>query len=205
MKSLVIDTSGAALSIALFEGQALVTGHHERIGRGHAEAVMIWIAALPGGGRADQILVGCGPGSFTGVRAGVAAAHGLSLGWDVPCRGFNSLALLAAALWGAEEGEALTAIDGGHGELFVQPFAAPLVRRLSEPVSLRAEAAAPLFAQARIIGNGAARLVEARGYGTACDGDADARYIWSLDPAELNLPVTPLYVRAPDAKPMPPC
>ena len=55
------------------------------------------IADLLAGRIADAILVDCGPGSFTGVRVGLAAAHGLAIGWKVPLAGYSSLALIAAA------------------------------------------------------------------------------------------------------------
>ena len=54
------------------------------VGRGHAERLVPMIAELLGGRRPDAILVDCGPGSFTGVRVGLAAAHGLAIGWG--CR-----------------------------------------------------------------------------------------------------------------------
>jgi tRNA threonylcarbamoyl adenosine modification protein YeaZ len=77
MRTLALDTSGAACSIALIEGDTIIAARHEALGRGHAERLIPWIAALPEGGQADRIIVGCGPGSFTGVRIAIAAARGL--------------------------------------------------------------------------------------------------------------------------------
>lgn len=201
MRKLVIDTSGVALSLALFDQTELIAARHELIGRGHAESVVRWIAGLPAGGRAESILVGCGPGSFTGVRAGVAAAHGLGLGWGAETRGMNSLALIAASCADSEAQEILVAIEGGHGELFCQPFHRYPVRQIGQAVSLTVEAAAAAFSQALVIGNAAAKLVAKRGHGTVWEGEANAQLWQKLDPGELSLAVTPLYVRAPDAKP----
>ena len=67
------------------------------VGRGHAERLLPMIEELLGGRRPTAILVDCGPGSFTGVRVGLAAAHGLAIGWRVPLAGYSSLALIAAA------------------------------------------------------------------------------------------------------------
>ena len=58
MRLLAIDTSGPALSLALFDDSVLVADDHRLIGRGHAEQIIPAIAALPDGGRADQIVVG---------------------------------------------------------------------------------------------------------------------------------------------------
>ena len=68
MRRLVIETSGADCSIALIEDSEIVAERHEHVGRGHAERLIPWIGALPDGGRADEVIVGCGPGSFTGLR-----------------------------------------------------------------------------------------------------------------------------------------
>src|SRR6476620_3241911 len=95
---LVIDSATAACSAALIGPDgALVDQRHEIVGRGHAERLLPMVAELLGGRVPDAILVDCGPGSFTGVRVGLAAAHGLAIGWKVELAGCSSTALLAAA------------------------------------------------------------------------------------------------------------
>ena len=80
---LAFDTSSAACTVALFDGDgACVARRDELIGRGHSERLVPMIAELLDGRTADRILVGVGPGSFTGIRVAIAAAHGLAIGWD---------------------------------------------------------------------------------------------------------------------------
>jgi tRNA threonylcarbamoyladenosine biosynthesis protein TsaB len=124
MRTLVIETATSACSVALFDDDGLVAHDGAVVGRGHAERLMPMIAALPGGGRADRIWVDCGPGSFTGIRVGIAAARALGFGWHVPVQGFSSMAIIAAAWFADNRSDKLVtvAIDGGHGEMFVQPF-----------------------------------------------------------------------------------
>src|SRR5437868_15498506 len=94
---LAFDTSSAACTAALFDGSgACIARRHERIGRGHSERLVPMLAELLDGRTATRILVGVGPGSFTGIRVGIAAAHGLAIGWDSELLGMSSLALLAA-------------------------------------------------------------------------------------------------------------
>ncbi|RJF90392.1 tRNA (adenosine(37)-N6)-threonylcarbamoyltransferase complex dimerization subunit type 1 TsaB [Sphingomonas cavernae] len=203
MRQLVIETATAACSVALFEDGVLIAATHEEVGRGHAEWLIPMIGALPGKGRADEILVDCGPGSFTGVRVGIAAARGLGLGWKVPVHGFSSLALIAAgADWGAEPTLAV-AINGGHGQLFVQRFERAPMRPASDLASLVPAAAAARFADRLVIGNAAALLIDVRGLGEAREADARASAAIAIPAALRTLPPTPIYGRAPDAKPMP--
>ncbi len=202
MRTLVIDSASEACSVALFDGDALADHRHAVIGRGHAERLVPLIAELAGGGRADSIAVGCGPGSFAGVRIGVAAARALALGWGVPVRGFSTLALVAAGA-AAEFADALgglVAMEGGHGQWFVQPFDARLAPR--GPVrSLLPEAA--IAADDRlVVGNRAEAFVAQRGSGRALAMLPDARNFAGLPPAVLFDDPSPIYGRAPDAKPM---
>lgn len=199
MRRLVIETSGADCSIALIEGGEAIAERHERVGRGHAERLIPWIAALPAGGRADEVLVGCGPGSFTGVRIAIAAARGLGLGWNVPVHGVSSLALVAAG----QCAEALTvAVEGGHGEIFAQDFVLKPFGESGPLRSLTPDAAARLFANEIVAGSGAERLVAARGFGTAVAGESRASNARLLPEALRILPPRPVYGRGADARPM---
>jgi tRNA threonylcarbamoyl adenosine modification protein YeaZ len=197
---LVIDSATAACSAALIgpDGQ-LIDERHELVGRGHAERLLPMIADLLAGRTAAAILVDCGPGSFTGVRVGIAAAQGLAIGWKVPLAGYSSLASLAAAS-GADE--LAVALTGGHGELFVQSYRGDPIAPLDELRSLAPADAAAAVRADLVVGSGAEALVMARSYGRWIDAlprAADARL---LPPALRDLPPRPIYGRAPDAKPM---
>ena len=177
----MIETATSACSVALIEGDVVVASDAAIVGRGHAERLMPMIAALPDGGRADTIWVDCGPGSFTGIRVGIAAAKGLGFGWGVPVEGFSSMALIAAAWFaGHDDIDVTVVIDGGHGELFVQPFAASPLRQTALLTSIPSD-------RARISGS------------RAGGKSPDARNAVLL--AEAPLPARPIYGRAPDAKP----
>lgn len=198
-RTLVIDTATAACSVALFDADLLLAEVHEEVGRGHAERLMPMIAALPDGGRADRLLVDCGPGSFTGVRVGLAAARALALGWDVPVHGYSSMAVIAAAGISIAQQLAI-AIIGGHGELFIQAFASDPLRPTSDLASLTPEAAARVLTADHVFGSASERVVELRGYGTAhprLPRAADAMRLAGL----ATLPPSPIYGRGADAKP----
>ena len=196
---LVIDSATAACSAALFDQDELVAERHEVVGRGHAERLMPMIAELMDGRRADSILVDCGPGSFTGVRVGLAAAHGLAIGWRVALLGYSSLAAIAAR----GKGEMAVALHAGHGQLFVQSYGRePLMPRDALQSLLPHEAAEAVSAH-HVYGSGAEALVSARGFGEAHDALPRAADALILPTSLRSLPPRPIYGRAPDAKPMP--
>ncbi len=196
---LVIDSATAACSVALIETGRVVDERHELVGRGHAERLVPMIKELLSGRRPSAILVDCGPGSFTGVRVGLAAAHGLAIGWRAPLFGYSSLAAVAAAAPGAD---LAVALHGGHGQLFVQSYAREPLMPCDELRSLAPEeAAASIFAQA-VFGSGAELLVSARGFGEAHDALPRAADAALLPEALRSLEPKPIYGRGPDAKPM---
>lgn len=196
---LVIDSATAACSVALIDGGSLIDERHEVVGRGHAERLIPMIEELLGRRRPRSILVDCGPGSFTGVRVGIAAAHGLAIGWGIPLSGYSSMAVVAAA---AEDGELAVALEGGHGQLFVQSYGREPLAPLDELRSMTPVDAAAALTTEAVHGSGAETLVKARGFGAARDAlprAADARF---LPEALRSLPPRPIYGRAPDARPM---
>ena len=197
---LAFDTSSEACTAALFEADGrLLARADERIGRGHSERLVPMLDEFLRGARPAHVLVGVGPGSFTGIRVAIAAAHGLAIGWDARLDGFSSLALLAAGVDGRDEPIA-AAIRGGHGQLFVQQFAERTLDPETPVQSLIPAEAARVIGAPRVIGSGAAALVEARGTGEAIDALPAAADLFRLPEALRRLEPKPVYVRAPDAK-----
>lgn len=196
---LALDTSTAACTAALFSASGeCVAQRDERIGRGHAERLVPMIAELLDGRTAEEVLVGVGPGSFTGLRVGIAAAQGLAIGWGCPVRGISSLALLAAGA--RSSGTVATAMDGGHGELFVQQFDGAGMTTASDLLNLPPAEAAERISADLIVGPAARLLVEARGWG-------EWREHWprAADALRMPLPLRqlaprPIYARPPDAR-----
>ncbi len=196
---LAIDTSTAACTAALFDAAGTcIARSDEIIGRGHSERLVPMIEDLLDGRIADSILVGVGPGSFTGIRVGIAAAQGLAIGWGAELSGMSSLALLAAG--SPSTGPVAAAMRGGHGELFVQQFDSSPLTSSTPVLNLPpVEAAERILAQV-IVGPGAAELVAARGWGDAIESWPQAANAMKL-PAELrDLPPRPVYARSPDAR-----
>ncbi len=197
MRTLVIDTATRACSVALFDGTDCIASHYEVIGRGHAEKLLPFISELPDKGRADHIAVNIGPGSFTGIRVGVAAAKALAFAWGVPCSGYNCLSLVAAM---ATRDEAVDVVmAGGHGEYFYQAVSSAGVA-LKEPVSLLPHIAIAQSSAKLVAGDIATTFVATLGHGLAIDLLPDARS-WHVIASHPVLPARPYYGRPPDAKP----
>lgn len=180
MVILALSTSSPALSIALVDGRVVLARHHQLIGRGHAEALVPAIAELLAGGRADAIIVDIGPGSYTGIRIGIAAARALGLAWAVPVHGVSALSLVAAQAFAMEPrlGAVFALIDAGRGQAVGALIGPDLVAPLPSVVT-----ALPLGA--RLAGSGAALLPDA----AAVHMDhPDAAFAGKLPAAALGRP-----------------
>jgi tRNA threonylcarbamoyl adenosine modification protein YeaZ len=204
MRVLAIETASEACSVALFEGAILLAHDHRVLGRGHAERLIPMIEGLPENGRADRILVSLGPGSFTGVRVGLAAARALGIAWRAEVLGYQTLRLVQLHAWQPTPRAVTVCMNGGHGEWFVQNFEADNaakndVRSLSPDqvksegvhrviVGNRAKECAALFDDDRVV----------------VDILPDARKANLLHETHLTADLSPIYGRAPDATPQKP-
>ncbi len=129
MKLLAIDTSTRTTSVAVVEGDGAILAHDEIRADGHSAELLPRIAAmLARAGVAprtlDAVAVGVGPGSFTGLRIGVAAAKGVAFGAGVPLWAVSSLAALALDLAAHTEAALLVPVlDARRGEIFAGTYA----------------------------------------------------------------------------------
>lgn len=207
---LAIDTSGSGCYAAIHDSDTdrpLGTAG-EVIGRGHAERLMDFIdQALDNAGMEmtalDRIAVTVGPGSFTGIRVGVAAARGLSLALGVPAVGVSTLAALAAAHLREHPGAPVfVAMDAKRGEAYCQAFSVN-GEPACEATVLSIEDARTRAARVggTVIGSAAPLLsgAEAAGPPDAVSIDIVARLGAIADPPAAQ--PKPFYLRGPDAKP----
>ena len=184
MTILALSTSSPALSIALIGGGGVLAHRHELIGRGHAEALLPAIAALLAGRRPASIIVDIGPGSYTGIRIGIAAARALGLAWGVPVHGASALSLVAAQAFATDPAltQVLALIDAGRGHAAGAVIARDLIAPAPTMITQLPE-------EFRLAGAGAALLPGA----SACHLDhPDAAFAGALPAAALGLP-TALY------------
>jgi tRNA threonylcarbamoyl adenosine modification protein YeaZ len=197
MRTLVIDTATRACSVALFDGKQLLAAQHEVIGRGHAERLLPLIAALPDNGKADQIMVDVGPGSFTGIRVGVAAAKALGLAWHIKVHGYGCLSLVAAMARAQSASRAAVDVimTGGHGEYFFEAF-----NDAGHSIAPARSVLPELLATVAVANHVAGDIGPQRADRVWTDILPDAR-AWAHLPDDHALPPVPVYGRAPDAKP----
>ncbi|MGH7098829.1 MAG: tRNA (adenosine(37)-N6)-threonylcarbamoyltransferase complex dimerization subunit type 1 TsaB, partial [Stellaceae bacterium] len=156
---LALDVAGLASSVAVATGETLLAAERIDSAHGQAEHLMPLIEqAMRRAGLAaadlDLIAATIGPGSFTGLRAGLAAARGIALALDLPLFGITGFAAVAADLAVTGGGAALlVALESRRADLYVQvfdarrrPCGAPLAvmpEQLAEAVAA-AVGAAPL-------------------------------------------------------------
>jgi tRNA threonylcarbamoyladenosine biosynthesis protein TsaB len=212
---LAIDTSANLCAAAVWETNVGERGREVRdIGKGHAEQLMDVIelalsAATLTMADLGAIAVSVGPGSFTGVRIGVAAARGLALALKVPAIGISTLEALAEeALAGHADREVLALIDAGRDQVYAAGYRADGTTTLP-PIEMGFKDVVALAAAGNLVLTGSAAEAVARAAGTALDiagnrRTADiatfARLAARRDGAVAERP-KPLYLRGADAKP----
>lgn len=168
MNVLALDCALSAASVAVWVDGATRAARTVEPAAHIAEALMpLAVLALADAGlgfaELDLIAVTVGPGSFTGLRAGIAAARGIALARGVPIAGVTTLeAVAAAAQRAAPQAAVLAAINSRRGDVFVQPFAAGL-RPLAAPAAIAPEDAARHAPPGPLVlaGDGAARIAAA--------------------------------------------
>jgi tRNA threonylcarbamoyladenosine biosynthesis protein TsaB len=220
MKILAIETSGAACSTALWS-EGAVHERTEAMARGHAERLMPMIGevlAEAGAGYAqlDLIAVTTGPGTFTGMRVGLAAARGIALAAGRPCLGVTSFAAVteaareeARAAWAAGRA-VLVALDSRRSEVFAQMFAAdggaPAEAMVATPEALARQCggvgliigtAASVVGAAFAAARPGAHIAVKEVAPTAAAVARLAERLWSSAVRPAGFP-DPLYLRAPE-------
>lgn len=210
MRILALDTCLAACSAAIWEDGAVLARQWRPMLRGHAEALlpMIEQVRIQAGleySDFDRLAVSIGPGSFAGVRVGLAAARGLCLARNLPLTGVNTLELMAGAIAG--DAPLAIAIDARNDEIYFQAFAggAPLCPPELFSLAAGAQAVHALGGTLRLAGSGALALAAHCSGAQASHPDLlpDAAVLAGLAASREACAgglVAPLYLRAPDAK-----
>ena len=224
MRILGFDTATSACSAAVWENGRIAARRFEPMSRGQSERLMPMVREVLSEAGADfpdldLLAVTTGPGAFTGLRIGLAAARGMALAGDLACFGVTTLDAVAAGVSETERQKAnvLVVLDSKRAEVYAQAFRSDL-RPLSEAQALMPADLAALMANGEgdadrvlVAGDGAGQVIQAlkdkgiEAVLSTAPGVPDAATVaviaaerWSSDqPAE---PLRPLYLRLPDVK-----
>jgi tRNA threonylcarbamoyladenosine biosynthesis protein TsaB len=197
---LALDTSLDACTLALVEARHVVAELQQIIGKGHAEILPLLLDDLlkqNAHPKVSAIAVCVGPGSFTGLRVGLAAAKALGLAWAVPVHGVSSLEAVAHAASAHQNGPMLIVHDAKRGQVYAQSFGHDA---LPDMQAMLPEQAADIAGQHAlpIAGSGVAMLHQYAPQLVAFD------CLPYPEPRSLvacaHLSADPLYVRPPDAR-----
>jgi tRNA threonylcarbamoyladenosine biosynthesis protein TsaB len=218
MRVLAIDTALEACSAAVLDTETgtIIARETLPMQRGHAEALMpliarvMQIARLPFAAL-DRVAVTVGPGSFTGLRVGVAAARGIALAAGKTAVGLTTLSAYAAPYIALDDGRpVVVAIDARHSHVYFQVFApggralvAPRIAPIADALRVAAINAP------RVVGTAAKVLVAAWPAEAQRPITVDQRPAPDIDwvarlgstAVETSSPPKPFYLRAPDAQP----
>jgi tRNA threonylcarbamoyladenosine biosynthesis protein TsaB len=201
-----LDTCLSSCSVAVLDGERVLASVCEVMARGHQErlapmAQQAMAEAGIGFDRLDRVGVTVGPGSFTGLRVGIAFAKGLAAALALPAVGVGTLEALAAEAAGL----VFPILDARRDQVYLQAFEDG--RALMAPDAVTAETAAARIAELSmgrdftLVGSGAPLLagLAPAARVVAADG-VDARQVARLAATREPRPLKPLYLRAPDAK-----
>lgn len=209
MRALALDTALEACSAAILQDGRVLAERSIAMARGHQERLAPLVAELLAeagltAAALDRIGVTVGPGSFTGLRVGLAFAKGMGAALDRPVVGVGTLEALAASA-GQADGTVVAAIDARREQLYVQAFRDGAA--LTPPAALTladAEALVRAHGEPAVLVGSGARLLQAAFPEAAVDLRPGA------DPVTLARLVAaarapdsmprPIYLRAPDAK-----
>jgi tRNA threonylcarbamoyladenosine biosynthesis protein TsaB len=205
MRVLVLDSALGACTAAVFQDGRVLSTRCEAMARGHAERLAGFVrdvvdAAGDGFGSVDRIGVTVGPGSFTGLRVGLAFAQGLGAALERPVIGISTLQALAWSVPGGPVGPVAALIDARRGEVYLQRFLDGKSRGPAEAVSIGEARIRLADGNWGLVGSGAVLMNAETTMALANPApDALAALTMLLDPADH--PPRPVYLRAPDATP----
>jgi len=218
MRVLAIDTALEACSVAVLDTEHAELRLHEsqQMQRGHAEALMPMISRVLDRAKLDfaaidRIAVTVGPGSFTGLRVGIAAARGIALAAAKPAIGLSTLAAFAAPFIAADDTlPVVVAINARHDHVYLHVFG-PGGRTLVSPrlVPLHEALRVSTSGAPRIAGTAANMLAALWPAGERVPTSVEQRNAPNIDwvarlgaaATDTGAPPKPLYLRAPDAQP----
>ncbi|TPW30125.1 tRNA (adenosine(37)-N6)-threonylcarbamoyltransferase complex dimerization subunit type 1 TsaB [Martelella alba] len=205
---LAIETAGADCAACLFDsnGERLLAAVSETIGKGHAERLMTMIdevvqaSGLPLSA-VNRIAVNIGPGSFTGIRVGVATARALALALDVECVGVTTLDVFARQSHSQTAGRnVLITMDAKRGEAYCALYDGKGHLRLA-PAAYAYDALAGLAGEHDAVIAGSGGIAAGLDHIVPLAGvRVETIAALAAEMAAGNA-VSPLYLRAPDAKP----
>lgn len=198
MKILAIDTAGWQCSVALWEDGQELAFQEKRSERDQAALLPQLVKEVVGQQKIDHLVVSIGPGSFTGIRVGLAFAKGLAMGWNLPLKGIDSFAATYLSL--APQRDVLILIESRRQDVFARRFQDGIPQIPQSLTRKDIETILSVENPPLLAGSGLHPLLEGLTFKEVCSPWRGARglaYAFFKDPRSASDPL-PFYVREAD-------